>query len=915
MRAPLVLVCIFFVVAAQAQTVGDVIRKGEPLPATTEVTGSIDKARAAYASFLAGGSDSPHRATALRRLADLELEAGLRQLEAGAEASFAKPITLYREFLETYPDDAARDHVLYQLARALDNSGKTGAALSYLEQLTEAFFDSPLAAEALFRQGEMLFIKRRYADAARAYAAVYNEHSGTRFETNARYKHGWSLFKTDRFAAAVARFAGLVDYVLDDAAPVPAQIEAFTPGQREMFEDALRASSIALVELGGATELEFLINGEPLPAWAYLFYERLGEHYLGEERFAEAAASFGAYAQRVPTDAQAPILQARVIETYEAAGFAERVIGARGDFVRAYGFDAPFWQGREPADHPQIATQLDHHLKALTEHYHAAAQAGDVTAVEPAVQWYRAWLKFFPEVAETPARNFLLAELLFDSRRFAEAAMEYERTAYDYPAHERASEAGYAALLARDSAYQAGAGEEVAVLRQLALDSRLRFADTWPQNPRTPPVLLDAAEELFALEQREDAIAVAARTLEYAETLSPQQQRTAWVVQAHARFDMQQHALAETAYRAALEVSDPADALTGELQERLAASVYEQGRVARDDGDLATAAGHFSRIGGLAFASSVHPVALYDAAAALINLERWDDAAQSLQAFRLRYPSHRLAAGIAEQLTGVYLQGNRPLDAAAELTGIAGSTDAATATAARWQAAELYHDNDASEAHLEVLQSLAASPQTPVDDAMRAREQLLTMFLEKNDSSSVRYWREQIVAADAAAGAARSDYSRTMAARAALALAEPLADYYATLNLTLPLQGSLPVKKKALEQARAAFERIADYGIDDTSSAATFHIAELYRGFGKALMDSQRPQLDELALEEYEFLLEEQAFPFEEKAIELHQINTARAAKLVYNEWVARSFTRLAELMPARYNRMEQRESLVSQID
>jgi len=40
-------------------------------------------------------------------------------------------------------------------------------------------------------------------------------------------------------------------------------------------------------------------------------------------------------------------------------------------------------------------------------------------------------------------------------------------------------------------------------------------------------------------------------------------------------------------------------------------------------------------------------------------------------------------------------------------------------------------------------------------------------------------------------------------------------------------------------------------------------------------------------------LLEEQAFPFEEKAIQLHQVNTARAKEGTYDEWVQKSFAAL----------------------
>ena len=66
------------------------------------------------------------------------------------------------------------------------------------------------------------------------------------------------------------------------------------------------------------------------------------------------------------------------------------------------------------------------------------------------------------------------------------------------------------------------------------------------------------------------------------------------------------------------------------------------------------------------------------------------------------------------------------------------------------------------------------------------------------------------------------------------------------------------------------------------------------------------------ALEHYEILNQEQAYPFEENPIDLYVANTDRAADGVYDEWVRRSFDRLAGLMPARYAKKERGEDVVT---
>ena len=65
-----------------------------------------------------------------------------------------------------------------------------------------------------------------------------------------------------------------------------------------------------------------------------------------------------------------------------------------------------------------------------------------------------------------PVTNFLLADTLFESKQYLDAAQQYENTAYSYGTHEKAAEAGYAALVAY------GKEEEGAARRCQGEDSR-----------------------------------------------------------------------------------------------------------------------------------------------------------------------------------------------------------------------------------------------------------------------------------------------------------------------------------------------------------------------------------------------------------------------------------------------------------
>jgi tetratricopeptide (TPR) repeat protein len=194
----------------------------------------------------------------------------------------------------------------------------------------------------------------------------------------------------------------------------------------------------------------------------------------------------------------------------------------------------------------------------------------------------------------------------------------------------------------------------------------------------------------------------------------------------------------------------------------------------------------------------------------------------------------------------------------------------------------------------------------PAGPALDARQTLADMARDANDAAGRKHWLEDIIVADRAAGAERSDRTKFLAANAALELARPLDDTARSIRLALPLEKTFAAKRKALEAALAGYAKAEEYGVAHVTTASAYAMADLYRHLGKALMDSDRPKnLDADELEQYDVLLEEQAFPFEDKAIGIHERNARLAAQGVYDEWVQKSYADLAQLKPGRYARAE----------
>ncbi len=875
------------------------------------------KTMESYRRFLdLNAGDASLRAEALRRLGDLHLEsaesARIEAELANNEALHAnEAITLYTALLKAYPNFERNDSVLYQLARAYETSLQPVPALATLDRLVQAYPASRLVDEAQFRRGELLFSAKQYPAAQLAYEAVIHAGTNSQFFVQSEYKHGWALFKQGENEQSLASFGAVLDALLVSKRDANAliEVESLSRPNQELVEDTLRVMSITFSYADGPKTLDaFLASGRPRP-YAYVLYARLGDLYAEKERYTDAADSYRAFAARNRNHEKAPHLQMQAIEAYSRGGFPQLVLQGKQEFVEDYSFGTTYWQGRDPDHETKVVAELKANLHDLAQHFHAEAQRSkSVADYQEAAKYYRSYLTSFPKDPDAPVTNYLLADTLFESRQYLDAAKEYEQTAYDYGGQGRAADAGYAAIVAYGKYEETASADARAEVHRQSVDSSLKFATSFQQHPESSTVLMHAAKDLYSAGDYLRALAAAQQLLAMRPAVDPIKQRVAWTVIANANFDQHEYAGAEKAYTNAQALMSGNDPERAAVVERLAASIYKQGEQKNQAGDSAAAVEDFLRVAQLAPTSKIRANADFDAAALLISAKQWDRAIVVLEGFRANFPHSELQPEVTRKLAIVYSEAHRPALAAAEFEQIsqAPGESPEVQREATERAAALYEEAGNTAKARAMLEAFVRRYPQPLDPAMQARNKLAEMADKALDQSARDHWLREIIAADRSAGAERNDRSRLLAGNATLTLAIPAREEFRRIKLVAPLKKSLVAKRAALEAALKAYEQAADYQVAAVTTAATFESAELYRQLGKDLIDSQRPKnLSREELEQYGVLLEEQAFPFEEKAIKLHEVNTARAADGVYDQWVQKSFAALAQLNPGRYAKVE----------
>jgi cellulose synthase operon protein C len=905
-----------------APTIKDLDSRAVDVQTGSQPPASTAKAMDNYRRFLELQATDPKlRAEALRRLGDLNLEAGeferMEKEVTQIDLQGAEAIKLYATLLKAYPDYPRNDQVLYQLARAYETTGQNGQALATLDRIVAHYPQTRQIDEVQFRRGELLFSAKRYAEAQKAYEVPIARGRESSFYEQSLYKHGWSLFKEGMNEESLKSFNGVLDAKLGvKAAARPVRLEDLKRADRELIEDTLRVMSITFSYLDGAASLDAFVqqHGER-PYW-HLLYSSLGDLYVGKQRFQDGANTYRAFVARDPNNDFAPILSMQGIEAYKKGGFSQLVLDGKHDFVERYHFGSPFWKGRERAAYPEVVQELKINLKDVATYFHATAQSSHKPEdYLEAARWYRDYLRSFPDDPDSAATNYLLAETLFDSHSYADAAAEYEHTAYAYPKNAKSATAGYAALAAYQKVQDEASGAAKSNWHAKQTEAGIKFAQTFPEHPDSAGVLTRAAEDVYAAKDLPRAMQLAEAILARQPPVDAAKQRIAWTITAESEFSSGAYDKAEGAFVKARELAGADAKLRADLTERLAADVYKQGEAAQQAGNPAGAVDAYLRVAKVAPDSKIRATAQYDAATQLINMKDWDRAIAVLEDYRRDFPKSELSAEVTRKLAVAYSAGNRPGPAAAEFERIAADPheDPKVQREALLQSADLFAKANNTPKAVAMLEKFVATHPTPLADAIEARQRLADYAGHSGDTARQSYWYREIVQADAQAGAGRTDRTRYLAAKAQIQLATPARDAFRNVKLVLPLKKSLIAKRKALDTALAAYKRALDYKVAETTTAATFEMAELYRQLAKDIMASERPRnLSKDEREQYDSLLEEQVYPFEEQAINLHEANTARAKDGLYDEWVKKSYGVLAELKPARYAKSEISQDVVT---
>ena len=348
---------------------------------------------------------------------------------------FSKAIAVYKRMIDQFPDYRFGDAVYYLLGYCEEQMNAHDEADHAFAELTRLFPRSKFVPEAYLRQGEAYFDtaasdpRAELQKAVVAYLKVL-EFPDQPLYDKAIYKLGWTYYRLDDFANAVDTFVKLLDFYHSK--------KGAAEGQNDLEKEALQYTAICFADdkWGGLPQVtSYFAKIGPRPYEKEL-YKRLGDILYDQTKNDDAVAAYKLAIAKDPLAVDAPLIQAKIIQTYERDRSFDKQTAERDRLVALYG-EGSAWAKANQNAHDAILQARDlteralrdsaiYHLQQALAYQRAKKVEQAFTEFKVAAKALGDYLQLYPHTKDVYELTFYNAEALYNSLQFLPAARAYQ---------------------------------------------------------------------------------------------------------------------------------------------------------------------------------------------------------------------------------------------------------------------------------------------------------------------------------------------------------------------------------------------------------------------------------------------------------------------------------------------------------
>jgi TolA-binding protein len=612
-------------------------------------------------------------------------------------------VVSYQNLLKKYPKHKDNEHILYQLAKALDLQGRVDESLVEMELLLTRYPTTKYLAELNFRRGEIYYNLQDYIVAISAYDNIINAPNNDNYLVNSIYMSGWSLFKLNRFQEADITFLKVFEAIIAAEKQLPYQNEfsfsALNSRYQNLAIDTQRVLSVSLSQQAQSESLVKLVtknnSSQYLPLYEHLLFENLANFLIKKKLKVDAELTYKAYIKLERDNIWSARYSLALLDIYHRDGKFSSMHQLKNNYIKQYGLEGHFWH---KAPLPIKDELLPHLLQFSDEHarrvyaYAQTLEQGEIRIdafdkAATALATYLALAKL-PDAKELLTRDILTDEYLyadanFEAQQYSKALAGYENIAYysSYAVPDLAPlklQSAYATTLTIRELLKAtpvseNIDENVIYQQRIAERNRLDnlFIQQYPDDERSLQLATHAVQYAFDVKDFSTVktmsefvlnthgiikLSADRKIANTAKNLSPTALKQLQIVSqlsAHSLYEQGFYHVAEVAYLLALNYADEKINTWQEMRNLLASSIYFQAQ-AYEVKQPEIAVAHLLRVGTVVPESTYRITAEFDAANLLLENKLWQQAIDVLLQIQKDFPSHEYTTSIPAKLASSY---------------------------------------------------------------------------------------------------------------------------------------------------------------------------------------------------------------------------------------------------------------------
>ncbi len=436
--------------------------------------------------------------------------------EIPAKDYYAKAIQLYEWFERDFPKDPKMDQALFFLGFNHYEIGDVKKGTQYYTRLTVEYPNSAYVWEAHFALGEFYFENENWSKALEGYMQVVRQPKA-RLYSFALYKAAWCYFRLGQAQKALAFMEKLIRTGRMEAA-------AALAGRKNVNRMRLEAEGLRDIVIfyaeGGSPEkaVAYFRNLSPKDYPNYL--DKLAYYYSDKGSRDAAKIIFEELIRLNPTGPKAFDYQYQIVQNFSSVNTSKTFREELYDWIKTYNEQGAWYKANAGnKDLVENSYKLrETTLRNYTLQMHQTAQNSRAEfSQNQALLGYGLYIREFSNSSQIGDMRFFFAELLYDMKKYTEAAAEYKWVVENTPKSKYANKAAINMVLA----YEKDLPSEAEMQKRLGtsldpvpleppvdrfIKASIFYLDHFPNSERAPEIKFRAGRLYYLSNQFDPAV-------------------------------------------------------------------------------------------------------------------------------------------------------------------------------------------------------------------------------------------------------------------------------------------------------------------------------------------------------------------------------------------------------------------------